>query len=487
MHLKWKVFIQFIIFAAVVLACLWIFQIVLLDSFYKQIKIYEIQKAAETIEHNIDDEQLEDLAIRIAREGNMCAAVYDQSFEQKLSIDILPDCVIHKLPAFIIEEIYARTLESGGEHMEIFSREAFFDRNYDEDDFRKGAPGRDGGMGASLIYSRIVKTADGGECLVLLNSTISPVNATVNTLRTQLIIITAIMILLAFVLALVISKRIAKPIVKINESAKMLAQGDYEADFSVNGKEFLEIKELSNTLDHASKELSKVENLRRELIANVSHDLRTPLTLIKGYGEMMRDIPGENTAENIQIIIDETSRLSELVNDVLDISKLQSGEQVFNVERFCLTDMIEEILGRYGKLVSRDGYSIDFERTENVYVDADETRMAQVVYNLVNNAINYSGKDKRVRIVQSVKNDTVCVSVIDSGEGIAESDLPYIWDRYYKVDKTHKRAHIGTGLGLSIVKHIFEQHGARYGVTSEVGKGSTFWFELKAKETSEIK
>ncbi|MBQ1334680.1 MAG: two-component sensor histidine kinase, partial [Clostridia bacterium] len=231
---------------------------------------------------------------------------------------------------------------------------------------------------------------------------------------------------------------------------------------------------------------TKVESLRRELIANVSHDLRTPLTLITGYGEMMRDIPGENTAENIQIIIDEASHLTELVNDVLDISRLQSGEQVFNIERFSLTEMIEEILTRYNRLVSRDGYTIDFERSENVFIDADETRMAQVIYNLMNNAVNYTGADRRVRISQKVRGDRVRVEVTDTGAGIAEKDLPYIWDRYYKVDKTHKRGHIGTGLGLSIVKHIFEQHKARYGVESELGKGSTFWFELEVKGIKKI-
>ncbi|MBQ1435534.1 MAG: two-component sensor histidine kinase [Clostridia bacterium] len=490
MSLKWNVFFQFIVFAAVVLVCLWIFQIVFLDSFYKQIKIHEIRKASETIEHNIDSEQLSELAVSIAREGNMCMAVYDASLNEVMSIDILPDCVIHKLPDYVIGEIYEKTGAGGGEHMEIFSREAFFDRSDmeddDDDDFPQVIPRREGGMGASLIYARIVKDGSGGEYLVLLNSTISPVNATVNTLRTQLLIITAIMILLAFVLALIISKRIAKPIVKINESAKQLAQGDYDADFSVNGGEYREITELSNTLDHASRELSKVESLRRELIANVSHDLRTPLTLITGYGEMMRDIPGENTAENIQIIIDEASHLTELVNDVLDISRLQSGEQVFNIERFSLTEMIEEILTRYNRLVSRDGYTIDFERSENVFIDADETRMAQVIYNLMNNAVNYTGEDRRVRISQKVRGDRVRVEVTDTGAGIAEKDLPYIWDRYYKVDKTHKRGHIGTGLGLSIVKHIFEQHKARYGVESELGKGSTFWFELEAKGIKKI-
>lgn len=171
--------------------------------------------------------------------------------------------------------------------------------------------------------------------MLMLNSTITPVNTTVDTLRVQLLCLTVIMLLLSIFLALFMSKKISKPIIKINNSAKQLALGNY--DISFEGKGYLEVSELNETLNYAAKELSKTEKLRQELIANISHDLRTPLTLITGYAEVMRDLPGENSPENVQVIIDEAKRLSSLVNDVLDISKLQSGAQALTITAFNLS------------------------------------------------------------------------------------------------------------------------------------------------------
>ena len=143
-----------------------------------------------------------------------------------------------------------------------------------------------------------------------------------------------------------------------------------------------------------------MENLRRELIANMSHDLRTPLTMISGYGEVMRDIPGENTPENVQIIIDETKRLTNLVNDMLDLSKLQAGVQELNAVSMNLTDEIRSIIERYETLLKQDEYDIRFEYREDVIIQGDVIKLDQVIYNLINNAINYSGEDHQVIVKQ---------------------------------------------------------------------------------------
>ena len=240
-------------------------------------------------------------------------------------------------------------------------------------------------------------------------------------------------------------------------------------------------------MNYAATELSKNDNLQKELISNISHDLRTPLTMIRGYSEIMRDIPGENTPENFQIIIDETTRLAELVNGMLDLSRIQSGERVPQKKIFCLTDVIRATLTRYEKLVLRDGYKIDFDFSEEAFVFADQDMILQVVYNFINNAINYTGDDKYVKVLQHVVDNTVRISVKDTGDGINEEDIPYIWDRYYKVDKVHRRATVGTGLGLSIAKDVLEAHGATYGVESELKNGSTFWFELDIVDMPEDK
>ena len=322
-----------------------------------------------------------------------------------------------------------------------------------------------------------VKDTHGGRYLIVQSTELTPVGTVMKTMRHLYLWIGIIMSVVALATAVFISKLITKPIVKMNESAKRLAKGDYDADFTVQG--YREIDELADSLNFAAGELAKADHLQKELVANVSHDLRTPLTLIKGYSEVMRDIPGENKAENIQIIIDETARLSDLVSDVLDLSRIQSGMRKPEFQEFSLTDTVKETMQRYERLTKQDGYRIEFSAECDVSVMADRVMILQVIYNLINNAINYNGEDKMVSVEQKVIGDTVCISVSDSGEGIPEDQLNAIWDRYYKVDKVHRRATVGTGLGLSIVKQILELHGAAYGVKSRLGEGSTFWFELK--------
>jgi signal transduction histidine kinase len=494
--IKWRLFIYFAIFTAVVIVFLWVFQIVFLDDFYKTIKIGEIRSTAEEIGLSVDDSDLQEQVDSISQRGDMSILVWNMDTGETISTPDYPGNVLSGLPDSVKTDLYTKAEENGGEYLQRFFRNEGLQpsdsgtdpgaaaadaqqNTQDTFDFLQDG-GRSGGMDThleSMIDAKIVQNAGGETVLVLLSTTISPVNATVQTLRTQLVIITAIMVALAVGIAFIISKVISKPIVKINESAKVLASGNYDVRFEENG--YREIGELARTLNYAAKELSTVEGLRRELIANISHDLRTPLTLIAGYSEVMRDIPGEYSPENVQIIIDEAKRLSNIVTDVLDLSRLQSGTQELKRERLNLTRTLKDIVGRHVKLTAQQGYSIEFSYDEEVYVFADELRISQVVYNLLSNAINYTGKDKKVWVRQSVREGVVRVEFEDTGEGIPADKLPYIWDRYYKVDKSHKRAKVGSGLGLSIVKAALDLHGAKYGASSVEGKGSIFWFELE--------
>lgn len=476
---------SFLAFAFIVLSLLWVSQITLLDYFYKEIKLYSITQSARTLADNIDNEDLYILAARLVRDDNVCVKVLfvgdSSSFDVSYSGD---SCVLHRLSSEELFQLYANAVAEGGEHVEYYTRSGFRDKRYDRDKFRGNVPASDEGMSKSMIFTKIVTTSDGSDAIIMLNTAMYPVDATVDTLKFQLAIVTVIMLVLSLILAFVLTRTISKPIIAINRGAKELARSDYSISFDARG--FREIEELSDTLNFATSELSKVDRLRNELIANISHDLRTPLTLIAGYGEVMRDIPGENTPENVQVIIEEAQRLSSLVSDILDISKLQSGTQTLSVTRFCLTDTVRSIITRFSKLVGQDGYSFVFEPQEEAWVSADELRVSQVIYNLVNNAITYTGSDKLITVTQSVSAGEVRLEVTDTGEGIEQEKLPYIWDRYYKVDKEHKRAAVGSGLGLSIVKGILDMHSARYGVRSEPGKGSTFWFALKASEEERI-
>ena len=421
--LKWRIFAYLLCFSALLLIILWLSQTVFLTDMYKFVRKAEIDKAIALTAKNIDNPEL----MSIFRE-----------LELNNEIIVMPAQDFTPPP-------------------------------------RPGMPGRP--RFETITQTEVFLTSDGRAAAFTFYAMITPVDATISTLRAQLYVITVVMLLLTVIIAVAISKHISKPIEDINIGAKRLASGDYDARF--NGLGFLEIKELSDTLNAAAVELSKAENLRRELMANVSHDLRTPLALIYSYAELMNDFPDEITPQHTQTIMDESKRLSSLVNDIMDISRLETGNTGFHTAYYSLTDSIAATIKRTTELIKRDGYEINFINDENVYVNADEVKITQAFYNLLINAVNYGGNYKHIFVRQNVSDNRVKIEVTDFGDGISPENLPYVWERYYKIDKTHKRPVAGTGLGLSIVKKVIEMHNGAYGVISEAGKGSTFWFQLE--------
>jgi signal transduction histidine kinase len=345
---------------------------------------------------------------------------------------------------------------------------------YDPGHFSGQVPRAEQFEKVGIICAKIAQTEGGGEMLVVLTAYLQPMDSTVKVLRVILIIVSIVMLAFSLLLAFVIARRFSRPLIGLSASARELANGKYDAAFTGGGCR--EITDLSDALNYAEDELSKVDHLRRELIANISHDLRTPLTMITGYGEMMRDIPGENTPENVQIIIDEANRLTKLVNNLLDLSKLQSGNEALNLSVYGITSAVEDIVDRYAKLVAPNGIHLRFINSGGVYVEADETRIAQAVYNLISNAVAHSKRDDTVTVFQTVNEGRVRISVADCGPGIPQEELQQIWERYRKGSRSENRS--GTGLGLAIVRAIVELHHGAYGVMSTVGQGSVFWFDL---------
>ena len=467
---------SFLGFSLGLVALLWMFQTVFLDQFYRAIKTAEIKRTAAVIAANIDHAELKTLITRIAQHDDLSIRIFTVSGGDLASIEIGPSSLINHLAIEDLYELYDKTIASNGEYLEAYDRSALNNDRYDDRKFTGQVPPPNDGLRQSIIYSRQVTLADGTSAVILLNTFLSPVTATVKTLRIQLIYISLILTALSLMLALMLSRKIARPISQLNSRAKAMAAGDYSTHFAPGGVR--EVAELADTLNFTATELGRVEGLRRELIANISHDLRTPLTMIRGYAEVMRDLPGENNPENVQVIIDESNRLTSLVNHILDLSKLQSGTQELVPVDYDLTAAVRDIVARVGKLTETDGFQIDFLADESVRVQADPARIEQVIYNLLTNAVHYAGPDHRVTIRQSLTDGWVRIAVEDRGEGIAPEQLSHIWDRYYKSDKPHRRAAVGTGLGLSIVKNILDLHHARYGVESTPGQGSTFWFEL---------
>ncbi|MBQ7171900.1 MAG: HAMP domain-containing histidine kinase [Clostridia bacterium] len=477
--LKGKLFLSFAGFLAFLLAFLWVFQIVFLDDFYYFITKNSLERAgAEIAQADADD--LQTVCDTAALQYNICVRVLNAELEDLASSEISAGSIIHRLGKTSVGDLYREAKEkktvvssfvfgfapTGSEETENADAPAA--------EKKKGEPGRYFDM-SRMVYAGLFSDGEGAERLILLDTALTPVGSVKNTLKIQLLLVSALAVLIALAGALILSHRLSKPIVGLSESAALLASGRYDATFRGGGCR--EIDELSGTLTYAEHELSKVDRMQKELIANISHDLRTPLTMISGYSEVMRDIPGENTPENMQVIIDETKRLTALVNDLIEVSRLQSGSRTPKPELFSLTEALKQTCGRFEKLTECKGYTIRLESDGEHRVLADRTGILQVLYNLIGNAISYTGEDKTVLVRERGEGAFVRVDVIDSGEGIPEEDLPRIWERYYKSGE-HRRGVGGSGLGLSIVKGILEEHGAAYGVSSEPGKGSDFWFRL---------
>lgn len=233
---------------------------------------------------------------------------------------------------------------------------------------------------------------------------------------------------------------------------------------------------------HDITDLKRLEAVRRDFVANVSHELRTPLSTIKGYAETLLDgaiNDAENAQEFVKIIYDDANQLALLVNDLLDLSKLESGKFILDLEPVSLAPIIEKVLSGLRKSAATKNLEISCHIPEGLaHVKADESRISQVLLNLIDNAIKYTPEGGSVSIELIEKQDAVMVDIKDTGLGIPEKDLPRIFERFYRVDKGRSRMLGGTGLGLSIVKHIVQSHGGNVFVESVLGQGSTFSFTL---------
>ena len=503
--LKWKLFVTIFLFAALIAAVFIVFQITLLETIYRSNKMNRMEGLITQVDSEIKGK---DLSVFKDTENPFCYELENVSVEEETaiylygkpkttvyvtsgeSLIIADKNLVYKtysgssfegLDYELISEIWRKASDASYKKFYAifsslpdarFGKVQLIDMNRSKRMLVKDLSGRT----ESIMCCAFVELSDGNEYLLILDNKLIPVGSVVKTLKMQLTYIGAIVIVLSTIIAIFLSKYISKPIARLNATAKVMAKGNYDVVFEGNG--YLEIDELNQTLNNTIEELRKTEDLRRELMANVSHDLRTPLTMITGYAEMMKDIPGENNPENLQIIIDEVNRLNLLVNDMLDLSKLSAKTVKMQSQTYCITDNIIDIVERIQKFNESTGIHIQFLYDQRVDVIADEQKIEQVIYNFIHNAINYSHGSTCIEVIQTVEQGEVKIAVVDHGIGIKAEDLSCIWDRYYRIDKAHHRSIQGSGLGLSIVKGILECHHFEYGVESQLGKGSTFWFKM---------
>lgn len=318
-------------------------------------------------------------------------------------------------------------------------------------------------------------------CRVLVRYPLNTLSVSVKQMQIYVIIIAVVAIAFTFFLSYFVAEKLSRPLRDMSKTAKKLASGDYSVEFT--STEYSEIADLSTALNYMKDEMRKSGDFQKELLANVSHDLKTPLTMIKAYASMIQEISGddkEKRNKHLQVIIDESDRLTGLVNDVLSTSKINSGLEQLNKKVFNLTEYLYGVINKFSYLTETQGYNIMVDVDANLYTFADEEKIGQVIYNLISNAVNYTGEDKTVYISLkfSAEENRIKFAVRDTGKGISEEELAHIWDRYYRSQDSHTRPIKGTGLGLNIVKAILESHNFAFGVTSKEGYGSTFYVDF---------
>lgn len=454
--LKRKIWQYLIIFSLVIILFLWLFQVIFINKYYEYTKTKDIKHIANKLLTAYNSENIYNTLDEISYQENLCIEITSSN-----------------------STLYRSSTTSNCLFSKGVLKESFINSGNKEETYNLQNP-----QFANKTILEAIKLDD--NLYAFLSTSLEPLDSTAKILKEQLLIISILILSLSLLIGYFISKRLSKPIVDISQKANLISKGKIKKEFT-SDSDILEIEDLNNSLNEMMIELGKTEELEKDLLANVSHDLKTPLTMIKAYAEMVRDLTyndKEKRDSNLNIIIEETDRLALLVNDILTLSKLQQSMDNLTLSEFDLILLIKNILKRFTIYEEKYGYNIIFKHTNirKLMIKADQKKIEQVLYNLIINAINYTGSDMKVVINISKVNNLYKIEVIDSGKGIDTKDLDNIFDKYYKSEKKHKRNLYGTGLGLSIVKSIFILHDYKYGVDTKKGKGSSFYFYISKVE-----
>lgn len=465
----WRYFLGFFVFLILII---WVLQIFFLEIYYENMKVKETEKIAGKL---VDDFRKSGYSI--------------DSLKKEISSIMRKSDVVARVETGLGKNVWtSRCSEWHGDYVVTDQAQKLRTRLLTSEHGAISLITPEYNDTRVLSYGCFLHKETGpGEDIDLKNSYVLylfaplyPVKSTISILRVQLIYISIIAGILAVMVALYLSNYISKPILQVADKAKKMADGRYDVRFKESN--FAELQELTNTLNTAAIELEKTEQYRKDLMANISHDLRTPLTMIRSYAEMIHDISGKDETkrnEHLHVIMEEAERLNLLVNDMLSLSRMQQGHMILNRSNFDLRRVVETLLPAYEILSKNEGYKFIYNKGEPLFVNADEFRMKRVISNLINNAVKYCGEDK-VIVIDLYRNGMKAhFSVKDNGVGIPKDEITQIWNRYYKSSAHHVRYTGGTGLGLAIVKEILSLHEADFGVKSILNKGSDFWFELE--------
>ncbi len=474
-----------LILAGTILLC-WFLNNSFLGKYYQQNKQQVLKKAYESVNSAASNGSIE-----------------SDEFEAELQ----KLCGIYNISMIVIDAD-SEEVQAAGNEREIMMRDLLdrvFTGNKDHFDIMEKQDNyviqKTSNAHNGMNYIEMWGTLDNGN-LFMTRTALESIRDSVRISNRFLAYVGILAAILSGILVWLITRHITMPIQSLTEISKKMANLDFEAHYS--GHEKNEIGELgqcmnqlSDTLERTISELKtannelqrdiekkeKTDEMRKEFLSNVSHELKTPIALVMGYAEGLKeeiDQDSESRDFYCDVIIDESHKMNEMVKKLLTLNQLEFGNDIVNMERFDITELIHNYLQSSDILIKQNQVHVIFDETEPCYVWGDEFKIEEVFMNYFSNAMNHVNEKKEILIQYYLTEELVRVKVYNSGEKIPEDSLPHLFEKFYKVDKARTREYGGSGVGLSIVKAIMDSHNQKFGVENR-SDGVEFWFELPRK------
>lgn len=472
--------------AGTVLLC-WLLNATFLEAYYTQNKQRVLVNTFDEI-YNADED------------GRLTTAAYDVEFENLCAagnVTVLitsADGVVIRSSAYGVEELQQQFLEIIMGSVDAEDERYNFKRIDASERYVMGQK-KDTRLGTDylILWGQLAN----GE-LMLAQTPLESIRESTGIANRLLGYVGVFAILVSILIGSLITKKITTPILQLSDISRRMCELDFEAKYQVSGDDEIQqlgshMNQLSDTLEHTIAELKRAnirlrediekkeqaDGMRREFLSNVSHELKTPLALIRGYAEGLQECVQDDPQSRefyCEVIIDEAEKMNHMVKMLLNLNQLEFGSDVIAMERFDVTELIQGIVDNSAILFEQNQISVEFDE-KPAYVWGDEFKIEEVVTNYLSNAIHYAIGEKRIRIFYTDRQTSLRISVFNTGAPIPEEEIPHIWTKFYKVDKARTREYGGNGIGLSIVKAIMEAHHQVYGVCNHPD-GVEFYFEL---------